>query len=70
LDPFKATEVKKKMLLNYLREIRTPLYKYKEKDMLSLEKRADQTNMLVLKDLQDKEIDEIMTEIFKPNDED
>jgi len=49
-DPFKANEVKKKILLSYLKEIRTPLLKYKETDLAAMNKRADQTNILLLQD--------------------
>ena len=41
LDSFKANELKKKIFIAYLKDVRTPLYKHKQKDIADLQQRAD-----------------------------
>lgn len=65
-QPMMSKEVKKKMLGFYLREVRTPLTKFKQKDLQLLENRADQSNILSIKDLGDEEVAEIMEQLWQP----
>jgi len=37
LDSFKANELKKKIFIAYLKDVRTPLYKHKQKDIADLQ---------------------------------
>ena len=53
---FMVTEVKKKMFIFYLKEIRTPLFRAKMQDLEILKNRADLTNIVTIDDLKDDEI--------------